>query len=347
MQIRTHRGFTLIELLVVIAIIAVLISLLLPAVQSAREAARRIQCVNNLKQIALATHNYHDTWGSFPAGESPGAICPNGVILPFLEQSGAYNALNFSAAGCCAGRWLDCAPETWTAGQTMSAAFICPSQFDTYRASTDPNDPGSYAPGYFRSSYAWNSGTWWPRTKSWDGIFGRTIMDDPDVDPPLGWTRIASVTDGLSGTLMVAEVAPGPILTSAPRTRVSDCYDVTGVTVTTPYLQAAAACNAISWQTGPIPWSGTWRNKGYTWLEGSMWRNWFNTIRTPNQTCCTPELQSSWWYIMKPASSYHPGGINAALADGSVRFFKESVALNVWMALGTRAGGEVVSSDAY
>src|SRR6516165_6336952 len=229
MQIRTHRGFTLIELLVVIAIIAVLIGLLLPAVQSAREAARRIQCVNNLKQIALATHNYHDTWGSFPAGESPGAICPNGVILPFVEQNGAYNALNFSAAGCCAGRWLDCAPETWTAGQTMSSVFICPSQFDSYRASTDPNDPGSYAPGYFRSSYAWNSGTWWPRTKTWDGIFGRTILDDPDVDPPLGWTKIASVTDGLSGTRMVAEVAPGPILTSAPRTRVSDCYDVTGV----------------------------------------------------------------------------------------------------------------------
>ena len=89
MRHRTHRAFTLIELLVVIAIIAVLISLLLPAVQSAREAARRIQCVNNLKQIALATHNYHDTWGSFPAGESPAAICPNGTIMAFLEQNSA------------------------------------------------------------------------------------------------------------------------------------------------------------------------------------------------------------------------------------------------------------------
>ena len=210
---RPHRrhGFTLIELLVVIAIIAVLIALLLPAVQSAREAARRIQCVNNLKQIALATHNYHDTWGSFPAGESSAAICPNGTILAFLEQNSAFNSLNFSAYAY-GGRWLDCDPSTWTTGRTMISAFICPSQFDTYRSSTDPSDPGSYAPGYWRASYAWNSGTWWPRTKSWDGIFGRTIQDDPAVDPPLGWTKIASVTDGLSNTLMVAEVAPGPVL---------------------------------------------------------------------------------------------------------------------------------------
>ena len=195
MRAHRHSGFTLIELLVVIAIIAVLIALLLPAVQSAREAARRIQCVNNLKQIALATHNYHDTWGSFPAGESYAAICPSGVVLPFIEQNGAYNSLNFSAPAN-GFRWLDCDPSTWTTGNTMIAAFVCPSQPDTYRSSSSPSDPGSYAPGYWRSSYAWNSGTWWPRTQSWDGIFGRTIADDPAVNPPLGWTKIASVTDG-------------------------------------------------------------------------------------------------------------------------------------------------------
>src|SRR5262249_13166572 len=152
MRPRTRQGFTLIELLVVIAIIAVLIALLLPAVQSAREAARRIHCVNNLKQIALATHNYHDTWGAFPAGESHAAICPNGTILPFLEQNAAFNSVNFQAFAW-GGRWLDCDPATWTTGQTMVSAFICPSQFDTYRSnSTDPNDPGGYAPGYCRSA---------------------------------------------------------------------------------------------------------------------------------------------------------------------------------------------------
>ena len=99
MRAHRHFGFTLIELLVVIAIIAVLIALLLPAVQSAREAARRIQCVNNLKQIALATHNYHDTWGSFPAGESYAAICPSGVILPFIEQNGGVQLVEFLGSG--------------------------------------------------------------------------------------------------------------------------------------------------------------------------------------------------------------------------------------------------------
>jgi prepilin-type processing-associated H-X9-DG protein len=108
--------------------------------------------------------------------------------------------------------------------------------------------------------------------------------------------------------------------------------------------RATAACNAVDWRDGPIPWGGGWRYKGYSWLEGSLWRNWFNTIRTPNRTCCTL-ADVSWWYIMKPASSYHSGVVNAAMADGSVRAWKESINPAVWMGLGTRGGGEVLSSD--
>ena len=106
-------------------------------------------------------------------------------------------------------------------------------------------------------------------------------------------------------------------------------------------------CNAINWRPVRSPGTDGWRYKGYPWMEGSMWRNWFNTIRTPNQTCCTMD-GISWWYIMKPASSYHPGHRQRrAMADGSVRVFKESVSQPIWMALATQGGGEVISADSY
>jgi prepilin-type N-terminal cleavage/methylation domain-containing protein len=336
MRQRRRIGFTLIELLVVIAIIAVLIALLLPAVQSAREAARRIQCVNNLKQIGLAVHNYESTWGCFPQGESAGALNPSPIILPFMEQKSVYDSLNFSAPQS---RWLDCDPANHTSGQTVISTYVCPSEPNTGRTAT-------VYPYYWCNNYAWNAGTWWPYAKTWDGVFGRSIKDDPAVDPPLSVIKISGLTDGTSNTLLAAEVAAGPLTQGAPRTRVSDCYQITGADASTPLQQAVSTCNAVDWHNGTIPWDGTWRYKGYTWMEGSIWRNWFNSIRTPNQTCCVND-SASWWYIMKPASSYHPGIVNAVMGDGSVKAVKESIAQATWMALSTRAGGEVVSSDSY
>ncbi|WZO97561.1 DUF1559 domain-containing protein [Isosphaeraceae bacterium EP7] len=335
MSRRRRPGFTLIELLVVISIIAVLIALLLPAVQSAREAARRMQCTNNLKQIGLAFHNYASSWGILPMGEMPGGLSTHIALLPFIEQNQVYNSMNFNLGD----RWIWTNAATLTAGRTRVAGYVCPSEIYTNYATDGFN--------FWASNYAWNSGTWWPRTKTWDGLFGRSYDDDASLRPYVP-TQVGfnAITDGLSNTLMASEVANGPLVSGAARTKVSDCYEVRGLTATSTVQQATANCSAISWQNGQIPWTGGWRYKGYTWVEGSMWRNWFNTIRTPNQSCCTMD-DVSWWYIMKPASSYHPGIATAAMADGSVKAVKETINQQVWMGLSTRAGGEVISSDAY
>jgi prepilin-type N-terminal cleavage/methylation domain-containing protein len=346
---RVRPGFTLIELLVVITIIAVLIGLLLPAVQAAREAARQAQCANNLKQIALAVHGYHGAWQRLPMGEMPGAFSPNVAILPYLDQDPLFNGVNFvvlkgfgAGPGGKKATWLDA--MTRTVSQTKIDVFVCPSEVNVW---VDDTDSVFDEQGFWAANYAWNSGTWWPRGRSWDGLFGRSLAEGGGTppDPPLGALGLESCNDGTSATLLLAEVASGPVLRDASRTSVSDCYRVSGLGPGLTERAALAACDAAPWQSAPLPWGGTWRYKGYPWLEGTLWRGWFNTLRTPNQTCCVNDTANGWWFMLKPASSYHPGVVKAAMADGGVRTFKETIDRGVWMALSTRAGGEVVSTD--
>ena len=344
------RGFSLIELLAAISIIGLLISFLLPAVHSARESARRAQCTANLRQIALAVHGYLDTWTTFPLGEMPGSLSANVAILPYLDQTTLYNEFNFIVLPE-AGRGVGGRKPTWmgdaasTAVGTRVAVFSCP---------TEPRIAvtGS-APNFWPSNYAWNAGTWWPRQRVWDGMFGRSVVEGTKFpkppDPPLGAVRTADCPDGLSTTLLLAEVALGPVVTESARTRVSDCYSVAGLNDRMTVHDAIEACGAVNWRVDPLPWGGNWRHKGYPWVEGTLWRSWFNTLNPPNQTCCTQgsggyATANDWWSMIKPASAYHADVVHAAMADGSVQRFKQSINPNTWMALSTRAGSEVVEA---
>ena len=341
-------GFTLIELLVVIAIIAVLISLLLPAVQSAREAARRAQCTNNLKQLGLALANYESVVGAYPpayigdpkaAGSVFGVSYPddnintiNGfawgtLLLPFAEQSPLYASFNTNLA-C----W---APQNTTGARIKLAMFLCPSvtggdgPFAVHRYtngdSGDPNDGGEFSPQilFARSHYVTNAGVNqpWGRTRAYSADF-----DKPEplpsglshvINGPFyrnSRTRVAAVTDGLSNTVFLGE-------------KTSILCDSTWVGVV-PY---ACTPERPRWPSDP--------NSGGNLVgahSGPDVRDHPDVIiHAPNHPFGhTDEMMSE-----------HPGGANVLFGDGSVRFIKQSIYPYTWVALSTRNGGEVISGD--
>ena len=370
---RTDRpAFTLIELLVVIAIIAVLIALLLPAVQSAREAARRAQCVNNLKQIGLAFHNYESTVGAFP----PTTIlvpAPTGGpgtwlfesswssfarVAPFWEQGNLYNAMNFNLT-------YSAPPNTTVAISPLSMLF-CPSDPGAH---TDDGSLGST--GYATTSYGTCDGDWYVWSVNWGSTNSVGPMNRSLFGPNFA-RRIAMVTDGLSNTLMVAEGTIGHAqmrgCVGAPSDASVGTWSPTNVPAPgTASIQALAqllaGCGA---KTGKIKAGGP---IGHTrWCNGGVYYSGFTTAMTPNPgvkalsratgfTGGGSTLEMDWdsvdendggpTYMSLAATSKHSGGVNALFADGSVHYVKNSVNPSTWRALGTIAGGEVVSSDAY
>jgi prepilin-type N-terminal cleavage/methylation domain-containing protein/prepilin-type processing-associated H-X9-DG protein len=323
-------GFTLVELLVVIAIIGVLVALLLPAVQSAREAARRTQCQNQLKQLGLALHNFESVTKRFPHGSENTVIwgpSAHTFLLPVIEQGNVFNQMTQTFAhGSTAEVTATGQPVVIheAASTVRPKVFRCPSEMYLY-----PNLV------YGFTNYHTNWGSWVRVRNEWDGVFATNFIPYTGGPPRRDATRLAEITDGTSNTVAFAEVANGVGSDPKMRDPRRDCYLATRPSNPDPQTVRATLL-AIDWRTAGTLSGWNWR--GYPWREGSIWRNGFNTLLPPNKPCFRPG--SEWWELVTPASSYHAGGANACLADGSIRFVAENIDGDVWMAAGTIAGGE-------
>jgi prepilin-type N-terminal cleavage/methylation domain-containing protein len=348
-------GFTLIELLVVIAIIAVLIALLLPAVQQAREAARRSTCKNNLKQIGIALHNYHEAYNTFPgnpiAGVSPSATHPGGpsngsgtaeawmawsgfaVLLPYMDQGPVYDQINFSY------HWN--VNTTAIPNQTMAStpipAFLCPS---------DPGSGAKYTAVMAATSYGLSAGP----AASWS-----TGGNNPGFATLNRGVRVGDIVDGASNTIAASEMQIGlntgmwPTGTGS-QTRVN-WHVVSGLAAPpkTTFFANQADANAINtyYQTcladydSGTGFNGSYDEQGRMWGAGrTSWGPWHSTLIGPNAGPGCDDGTSVTEVRVKDPSSYHTGGVHVLLGDGSVRFVSENIDQLLWMGLGTTRGKE-------
>jgi len=342
-QMKKSSGFTLIELLVVIAIIAVLIALLLPAVQSAREAARRMQCINNLKQVGLGLANYESAVGTLPPSMTMAGVgnalswisgwSAQARILPHMEGSSMFNAANLSL-------WKE-EPQNTTVVAMSVSSFICPSEIKPEPALKDYGYTGVI-------NYGFCMGDWY--------IFGGVgAQDNRAAFSHNRGRRLAAITDGLSNTVMAAEVKAYQAASHCKSVPLSTINDPNNV----PPPDASPNAVAPEYNSGACPFFTLFHVE---WSDGNVHATGYSTAWPPNFRIVGTrpdnlgvdldlnginEENGGPSFSAITARSYHPGGVNVLFGDGSARFVKSTVAGTVWRALGTIAGGEVLSGDSY
>ncbi|MBD3675225.1 MAG: DUF1559 domain-containing protein [Planctomycetaceae bacterium] len=334
---RTRRpAFTLIELLVTVAVISILIALLLPAVQMAREAARRMSCSSNLKQIGLALHNYHEAHGVLPFGcgtDYDGLVSSLGTlndrrysthsqILPQLDQANVYNLIDFNVApfhpyvnsgatepACIASGGLSAV--NGEAAITVISTFLCPSDIDRLQSLWGHNN--------YRSC---NGGGW--EGRDGDGMFGQNSS-----------VRLSAVSDGLSNTAMFSERCKGT-WDHSTYDPLSDIYDMAGIWSEETFREF---CLSLSPEEAAAYHQNI--DAGQNWLAGNY--NWtrYNHLVPPNHVSCKNGF--TWDGVGMAASSRHSGGVNVLLGDGGVRFVNEQIDQAIWQGLGTISGEETIT----
>jgi len=325
-----RRGFTLIELLVVIAIIGVLVALLLPAVQMAREAARRSQCSNNLKQYGLAIHNYHDAIGSIPSA-SLNVWGPMTFMLPYLELGTLYNAINFSYCGGNCVRTVGAI--NGTAHTTQVSIFLCPSDVDRL---TNVQSHSNY------SGNAGADGNSNFKSGQYNGPFHGFLNSSADPIKPINF---GSIVDGLSNTVGYSEIVKGV------GANANGTFDTTKPTATfgkatvntgDPNLDNTACQASAPSPSNMAPGDAAGM---YALDDCSCGARYVHAMPPNSWSCATANTWDNG--TTHVAGSRHAAGANALLMDGSVKFFKSSIAKNVWWALGTMSGGEPLSAGSF
>jgi prepilin-type N-terminal cleavage/methylation domain-containing protein/prepilin-type processing-associated H-X9-DG protein len=336
---RSSRAFTLIELLVVVAIVGITASLVLPAVQSARESARRVECANRLKQIGLALHSHLASHGIFPPGMRPdseqpkgnpvalGPLSPHYALLPYLEQVPLFNSINVVVARTPDGRNpLSSGPNNATAAHTRLSAFLCPS------------DPAVMAPGCnFRACvgsfpYEFDHSAGHAAAPGGGGAF-----------PAFARLSAGDFQDGLAMTAGFSERLTGSG-SSQGRDRRRDIW-FSGISDVASVVDSDLLLSTCGQSSGQAV--ETWGLGGERWIDASYSQTLYNHVAPPNWLGmdCSAALPLSdpgnIPGIASTARSFHPGGVHVLFMDGHVSNVKNAVTLSVWRALGTRAGAEV------